>query len=190
MNKKRSNVSYCVYFGLSKGEGQWPEVTELTPKEKKDPRIFSQFILDINEQGSPFSPKIIKSCKVLYDGVSYLPPFPDLSSGEGAVTDGSYGLYIDGTKLCGRLRPIIEFELSKEVDPQDFCRLVWGSTFVLSPQASQEPFYAEDWNGYTEVLSQERTSQWVRHLKTQGAYSGKVFTLSELQNGVNAHKLS
>jgi hypothetical protein len=188
MNKKSNNKSLtpnsvfiCVYFGLSKGEGEWPDVEVLTPKERKDPRTFCDFTLDLDEGGSSVSPKVIKSCKILYDGASPLPGFDDDEDG--------YGISVTKGGVVANLRPVIEFELAHDVDPDEFCRLVWGSTYMMSPQNADEPFYCEDWNGYTEILSSEQKDQWVEHLKSHNCFSGKVFKPQELQKGISAKKM-
>jgi hypothetical protein len=178
---KNKPITICVYFGLSKGEGEWPTLDVLTHKEKQDPRIFCDFTLDVDEGGSSVNPKIIKSCKILYDGASKLPGFED--------EQDFYGIWISDEGIVANLRPIIEFELSQEVNPDEFVRLVWGSTYMMSPQNAEEPFYCEDWNGYTEVLSQERKEEWIEYLKTHGCYSGKTFKVKDLQKGIAANKL-
>jgi hypothetical protein len=181
MRNNNKGMRICVYFGLSKGEGEWPDYSVLTQKEKTDPRTFCDFTLDFDEGGSSVNPKVVKSCKVLYDGVSLLPAF----GGDG----DQYGLSLRNGEVYAHIRPIIEFELTQNVDPEDFIRLVWGSTYLLSPQNAEEPFYCEDWNGYTEVLSEDRVDEWVKHLKKHKVYSGKEFKPSELMSGINAKKL-
>lgn len=178
---KKPPFSLCVYFGLSKGEGDWPDLDVLTSKEKQDPRNFCDFSLDLDEGGSSVNPKVIKSCKVIYDGVSLVPGFD--------AVENPYGLWVTKDKVKANIRPIIEFELTQEVDPQEFCRLVWGSSYLVSPQDAEEPFYAEDWNGYTEVLSENRKREWVEHLKAHNVYSGKVFQVPELVKGVSSKKM-
>jgi hypothetical protein len=185
MNKtpssKNSSFYLTIYFGLSKGEGEWPQLENLSPKETKDPRSFADFTLDLDEGGSSVDPKLIKSVKVLYDGITPLPAFEE--------GDQDYGISIQKDGVYGNIRPVFEFELKESVDPDEFLRLIWGSSYILSPQNSEEPFYAEDWNGYTEVLSPERKQYWVQHLKLHACYSGKVFKPSQLQMGISAQKL-
>lgn len=175
----------CVYFGLSKGEGVLPQYSDLSPKELSNPGSMCEFILNLDEGGSSIDPDLIKSCRVIYDGVKPL---------VGAFRKGSppYGVVVDSKaqSISFKLRPIIEFELALEVDPDEFRRLVWGSTYSVLPVSFDEPFYAEDWNGYTEVLCLQAKQEWIERLKKRGAYSGKVFNPLDLKVGVGANKLS
>lgn len=182
--KKNKNNILIASISMSKGEGEWPELSNLTPEEKKDPRLFSKFVLDIDEMISETNPNIIKSCKIIYDGIS-----PDCYNGE------YYGLIADEEKgvLGGRVCPIIEFELSisaDEIDHDDFKSLVMSSFYVLSPQKQEEPFYSEDWNGYTQVYTTEEFEEYLEDIKDMEIYSGKKFKLSELTAGIMATKLS
>lgn len=178
---KNAKHHLCVYFGLSKGEGEWPEPDILTKKEKADPRTFSTFHLDLDEGAVDIDPEVITSCTILYDGISPVegdePEAPEL------------GLRVSEGRLAGRIRPIIDFQLSQEVDPEEFRRFVWGSFYSLSPTNADEPFQAEDWNGYTEILSDKRMEEFELHLKAHGAYSGKKTSPDILVSGLPATEM-
>lgn len=172
----------CVIFGLTKGEGVWPTPDQLTDEERKDPRTFCYFTLELDDEESSVDPDIIRSCTVLYDGVSAL----QSPSSEGEI---EYGLRVAGNELRGQIRPIIEFTLTQPVDHEKFRRLVWGSSYCLSPSCAEEPFSAEDWNDYTEVLSRESKDAWVRLLHASRCFSGETFEPAQLQKGISAMQL-
>jgi hypothetical protein len=179
MAKKSSSIT--VYFGLSKGEGCWPELKDLSPREKSDPRTFCTFHLHLDDgTDSDILPSDIKSCTILYDGIS--PP--------NLAQDRAMGLYLDKETIVGRIRPIIRFELSRPVDPEEFRRIVWSSSYQLKPKKSPEPFFAEDWNGYTEVLSLQQEKEWAKYLRKHGVYSGKVISPKKLIAGVRADRMN
>lgn len=176
-------IKLCVYFGLSKGEGEWPTWDVLTPKERKDPLSFCEFYLDLDEGAGSLDPNIVKSCKIIYDGVSFLHGFE--------LTDDSYGILVEeDDDIYAKVRPIIEFELTQEVDHLEFIKLVSGTNFIFAPRKAEDPFYCEDWNGYTQILNEEGVSEWVEHLKDHKLYSGKVFDPKVLRDGISAKKLS
>lgn len=179
MNKKSSSIT--IYFGLSKGEGNWPEASTLSRKESYDPRTFCTFQLDLDEEAAPnIDLATIKSCTVIYDGICPL----------SLDRNQSLGLALDKKgKLTGRVRPIIRFELSTPVDPEKFRRLVWGSSYEIKPAKAEEGFYCEDWNGYTEVLDAKQEKQWIARLQKAGLYSGQVFTARQMAKGVTASKM-
>lgn len=86
----------------------------------------------------------------------------------------------------GKIRPIVVFDVEGDVGEDGFRRLVWGSSYSLYPEGHDEPYYAEDWNGYTSVLEARVVKEWTRHLKKNNCYSGKVFSKEDLQGGISA----
>lgn len=85
MPPKKTNKSnrkkIAVYFGLTKGEGDWSEVGILSAEERADPRTFCTFHLDLDEGADQLpEPSNIKSCTVLYNGIT---PLPALGGGGG-----------------------------------------------------------------------------------------------------------
>jgi hypothetical protein len=178
MSKKSSTIT--VYFGLSKGEGSWPDLKILSRKESEDPRSFCTFQLcpdDELESGIDISH--IKQCTVLYDGI--LPLQLDNST--------QLGLKVENKQLTGRIRPVIRFELTRSTDPDAFRRFIWGSSYRLQPKKATEAFFAEDWNGYTEVLSPAREKEWIKALHRNNVYSGKTFSPKQLMAGVTATRM-
>jgi hypothetical protein len=183
LSKNDGPIKLCVYFGLSKGEGEWPTWDVLTPKERKDPLSFCEFYMDLDEGAGSLSEDVVKSDKIIYDGVSFLLGFePD---------DSPYGILVEEhDDIYAKVRPIIEFELTREVDQAEFVKLVCGTNYIFSPKKAEDPFYCEDWNGYTQILDEEGTLGWIGHLEEHKLYSGKVFEPTVLRDGISAKKLS
>ncbi len=166
-----------VYFGLSKGEGAWPSGHILSDGERRDPRSFCTFNLcfdDGLEGGALLSD--IENCTVIYDGIAPIE----------VADDEWFGLRVKNGKLEGRIRPIIRFDLARHIEDDEFRRCVWGSSYCVKPIKAVEPFYAEDWNGYTEVLSPQREKEWIELLKENRIFSGKILPAQQLIEGVTA----
>ena len=102
----------------------------------------------------------IIAIEILYDGIS---PYGG----------NSFGYRFVGQELEGYPAPIIRFHLDKAVDPEEFRRAVWGSSFHLKTRSMEEPFYADDDNGYADVLDEEALAEWLRELRKHGMSSAK-----------------
>ncbi len=139
--------------------------------------------MDLDEGAGSLSEDVVKSDKIIYDGVSFLLGFePD---------DSPYGILVEEhDDIYAKVRPIIEFELTREVDQAEFVKLVCGTNYIFSPKKAEDPFYCEDWNGYTQILDEEGTLGWIGHLEEHKLYSGKVFEPTVLRDGISAKKLS
>jgi hypothetical protein len=186
MKKKTTGkTEVAIMLGLSKGEGEWPEVSNMTQGEIKDPRRFCNFALNLDD-GLRDAPKanIINSVTIIYDGVTRIP-----SPSNPKDREYDFGLWVENGELTGKIRPVLLFELSEPVDLDMFKRYVWGSSYTLCPTAQEEPFYSEDWNGYTSILEPDELAVWIEHLKKNKAYCGKSFTPNKLANGIPALKL-
>lgn len=178
MAKKTSTIN--VYFGFSKAEGNWPELKTLTQHESADPRTFCTFHLHVDDENeSNIQLSDIKSCTVLYDGVSPL-----------NLQGRALGLYLNNKAVTGQIRPIIRFEMSRPVNPEQFRRSIWGSSYQVKPKKAAEPVFVEDWNGYTEVLTPQQEKAWVKKLLQHGVYSGQVISPKKLVSGVRADHMN
>ena len=61
-----------VRFALTKGEGDWPEKSELSDDEKHDPALLALFNLNWDPDGAVDLGDVeIESCEVIFDGVTY-----------------------------------------------------------------------------------------------------------------------
>jgi hypothetical protein len=171
----------AVILGLSKGEGEYPSLKTLSSSEIKDPRTYANFYLDIDQslEGVP-KLKDFGPVTVIYDGVS---PLNTLSDGDNTIV---YGLNTSPTAVEGKIRPILKFSIKGEVDPETFLRGVWGSYYMLLPKKQNEPFYAEDWNGYSSILTSEELQSWIELVKEGGRYCGGIFPIKKLMGGMSA----
>ena len=126
-----------VQFVLSKGDGEWPDLSSLSEENK--------------------NVDYLKSC------LEFMPAFDDVES---VITNwklidaGLDDLTFAEGNLAGYPRPIIEFTLDKEKydqlfeDKKDFLRGVWESTyqFIIPGINDEDPFYFADFNGYTHIV--------------------------------------
>jgi hypothetical protein len=179
VKKPANSTQFTVRFALSKGEGEFPDAQDLTPAEAEDLRSICTFYLHLDPYSNAApDPAIIARCIVYYNGVS--PISNSLPEGD------PYGLRLDQGCIVGRIRPIISFELETPLGPEEFKKWVWCSWYEVGTPSCGKVFCAEDWNGYTEILSPHRTSEWKLHLERNGLYSGKEFSAERLIKGVSA----
>jgi hypothetical protein len=163
-----------IRFALTKGDGEFPEVSELSQEEIQDIKKAMKFYLNFDTENTQaeIEEADIKECKVLYDGVSY-------------SEELNFGINISDDSISGYPSPIIEFILTKQVDKQEFLRSVWESSFSLFPSSREDddmdPWYFEDHNGYTSILENSDSEELIESLKKNNVYSGKVFPLEELK---------
>jgi hypothetical protein len=179
VKKPAISTQFTVYFALAKGEGEFPDAQDLAPAEVEDLRSICTFYLHLDPySGEAPAPEVISRCVVYYNGVSPL--------NNSLPEEDPYGLRFDRGYIVGRIRPIIAFELKTPLCPDEFKRWVWCSWYEVGKPSSGKVFCAEDWNGYTEILSPYRASEWNLHLERNGLYSGKEFSAERLIKGVSA----
>ena len=170
-----------VRFVLMKGEGDWPEIDELSDAEKTDPIQLAEFILDWdpdNLDDYDLTDVEIIEAQFLYDGISYLPK-------------SDMGIIVQDNSLSGYPAPIIRFKLSRPVSPEAFVRAVSFSSVKISPEsrfnAELDPFFCEDHNDYTDFVDLETFGSIINNELTM-AEAAKI-TLDELMNGVQLSKV-
>ncbi len=134
-----------IRFMLQQSDGGGIEYKDFYPDEREN-------IYKYMTQCIVFEPELIniddvKILKVLihYDGVTKVAGTP-------------YGYELTNDGLIGFPAPIITFELNKEVDKEEFLKAIWTSSLTISTKKMKdedlEPYYAEDHNGYTYVISE------------------------------------
>jgi hypothetical protein len=176
---KKENFSIIVRFAMTKGDGIFPDFPEFSEEEIAEPQSVSSFFLiwDPESINNDLSDLIIHECIVLYDGIS-----------RSETLD--YGLFWKKDQLCGYPAPIVEFIVSRTVDPDDFKQCVWSSGYQVCPASRDEnetdPFVFEDHNGYTSVINSNDKKAIVTTLKKAGVFSGKTFTFQQMEDGVIA----
>ena len=110
--------------------------------------------------------KII-SLEFLYDGVTY-------------IEGNDFGYWFeDDDGLYGYPAPIVRFKLDRMVDVEQFRTSIFTSSFSVITASMEEtgeaPYYAEDHNGYTSVLSEYERDEWIEKLKKNNTLCGKIF---------------
>lgn len=134
-NGKADGRTVIIRMSLTKGEGHYPDDDELTPEQR--------------------TPEFLRSC------MKFVPEFDDVrhrfSDGEHLIE--SWHLVDDGLEAFpdDYPAPIVAFKLRRRLNDAelpDFLQSVWMSSYrLLVPGVNdKEPFYFEDWNGYTEII--------------------------------------
>lgn len=169
--------TFFVRFGLTKGSGDVPTASELSKDELNDLRRCAVFSLDWDtNQFDDFSDDLeVIDVQIVYDGVTPL-------------LDSDLGLSIVDEEISGTPSPIIKFVLDKNVDGATFKKLVWGSSVRLSPasrnDADQDPFYFEDHNGYTEIISESSAIEFVEICESHGLRYRADISVRDLREGM------
>ena len=163
-------VQHC----LTKSDGgKPPSIDELSALDTKDIRSFLSFHLDWDPGASPeieeSGVKIVE-IEFLDDGItSCLMLNPH--SGDDCIE--------------GDPAPLIRYTLDRDVDAEEFKRCVWQSSMKYQPVSRLEngdnPYYAEDHNGYTHVVDSKRGSS---KPKASGTFASKVYAFPD---GVEAY---
>lgn len=120
-----------VQFRMTKGDGVIPDVSALPAAKKNNDYIRS----------------CMKFVEDFWEVEEYIESWEMVDNGLGEMT-------INDHSLSGDPTPIIEFRLSKEVNPEKLLHGVWLSRYALEiPECGQsQPFYFEDHNGYSSVI--------------------------------------
>ena len=168
--------TFFIRFGLSKGSGDIPTVPELSRDELSDLRRCAVFSLDWDtDRFDDFPDLEVIDVQVVYDGVTSLP-------------EGDLGLSINDDEISGTPSPIIKFVLDRNIDGETFKKLVWGSSVRLWPasrnDADQDPFYFEDHNGYTEILSESSAMEFAEICASHGLRYRTDISARDLREGM------
>ena len=163
------NITICHNLTKSGDGGPILSLSELSPEERKDIRSFISFRLDWDPSSSDNiegSDVKITAIEFIYDGIS---ENLKISNQEP-----------DDCCIEGSPSPVICYTLDKDVDPEEFKRCIWMSSMKYFPisrtENDEEPYFAEDQNGYTEVVDY-RTS--VDTFSDKKLYANKRFEFPE-----------
>jgi hypothetical protein len=160
-----------IRFCLSKGDGEQIEVSRFSKKEGRDIRICLTMLLNYVPEQQP-NPKIL-SVQIIHDGIT-----PLKGEIEGYVFNRNCDYPLDGYPT-----PVVRFLLDRAMDPQEFLIAVFESSYRVSTEAMREngddPYFAEDHNGYSSILSPKERDGLVSLLKERDVYSGKIFEFSD-----------
>ena len=156
-----------IRFCFTKGEGEYIEILRYSEEELTDIRKCLSLNLAYYPKEEPSA--LIISVQIIYDGIT---------SVEGEIE----GYFIDRENeypLDGYPTPVVRFLLDRVMDENDFLNSINESSYCvhteLMDQDEDEPYFAEDHNGYTSVLSGKQREQTILFLQLNEAYSGKQF---------------
>ena len=165
-SKKNITVRFC----FTKGEGRYFELSEFSKDEIKDFRKCLSLCLTYYPAAEP-SAKIV-SAQIIYDGITPV----------GDENDGMPGFFINRKSKSapdGYPTPIVRFRLSRAMDEEEFLQCIHESSYNVRTQSrdqnDEEPFFAEDWNGYSAILSKSQRDNVIMILESNGAFCGKEF---------------
>ena len=160
-----------VRFPLTKGEGEVPDITQFSENELHDLRAcLSMSICWEPEQMDENQEAKIMSIEILYDGITH-------------IEDEDYGYWFEGDELYGYPAPVVRFHLDQDVDVEQFRTSIFTSSYKLTTESIEEnddePFYAEDHNGYTSVLSEYERDELIEYFKSNDVFCGKAFNFPD-----------
>lgn len=162
--EKKTNISHeiVVACSLSKcgGDGDLPELSEMSAAEKADLRRLATFNLTWEDyQYKTLDGVTIERAAFLYDGISPCPPLVD-------------GMKIQDGQITGHPCPVIKFTLSRAVPIGDFCMSIFMSSirFVADIHKNDydKYFFFEDHNGYFWPLQGKELVKAEHLLKSAG----------------------
>ena len=169
-----SSTSITIRFVFNKGDGGLiPTRRDFSPTESADLRQCLSLTLDADPGNikSRWKAKILEVV-FLYDGITPI-----------RGQDFGYRFLARKTYLQGYPAPILQFLLDRPVRPSLLCRVLAGSCFNLTTsslsEAGEEPYYAEDHNGYSSVLADVEIATWLALLEQRHAYCGKTFVFPD-----------
>jgi|GEM_PF-1493508 len=158
------SADITIRFALTKGEGHFPDITQFSDAELRDMKscVALSICWDPDAAGLDEDTKIT-GAEILYDGLSPLPR-------------EEFGYRVTRESVSGYPAPVVRFHLNRPVPPEQFRKAVWTSCVDVQTAAmadnDEEPFFAEDYNGYSSVLSPDNRDDLVRRLKRHRLLSG------------------
>lgn len=160
-----------IRFCLDQSEGEYIKRSKFSEAELSDVRrCLSLGITFIpNEENGA---KII-SVQIIHDGIT---PVEDEIQGFFINRKGKY-------PLEGYPTPVVRFLLDRAMDEEEFLQCISETSCCVRTESmernDEEPYFAEDHNGYSSVLSKKEREQLIILLQCDNAYSGKQFSFPE-----------
>lgn len=165
--KKDITIRFC----LNKSEGEPIDLTKFLEEELVDLRNCLSLVLTYCPNEEPGA-KII-SAQIIYDGIT-----PVGGEMEGFVINRN-----DEYPLDGYPTPIVRFLLDRVMDEEEFRQSIFETSYCVCTKAmnqdEEEPYSAEDHNGYSSVLTAKQREQTIIVLQCEGAYCGKTYEFPE-----------
>ena len=164
----------AVRFVFNKGEGIYPNEHRITREEALDLRRCMTLTVcwEPNALEPPLDARILE-IEILYDGLT---PY-SVRNEDGELQRNGFNPL--NRKNPGYPAPIIRFRLNTPVDQEKFTAAVLCSHFSFRTAYTEsegvDGGIFEDHNGHSTALSREELETWVRELKENSAFCGKVF---------------
>jgi hypothetical protein len=161
--KKDITIRFC----FNHGEGEEIEASRFTEEELADIRRCLTLVLNYVPARQP-SPKIV-SVQIIHDGIT---PVEDKI--EGYVVNRKYECPLEGSPT-----PVVRFLLDRAMDEEEFRQCIFETSYRVRTESmeqnDEDPYFAEDHNGYSSALSSKQREQLIVFLQCNEACCGKVF---------------
>jgi hypothetical protein len=156
-----------IRFCFTKSEGEPIEISKYSEEELADIRKCLSLELTYCPWGQPGA-RII-SVQIIYDGITPV---------EGEI-EGCFINQEDEYPLDGNPTPVVRFLLDRTMDVEEFRQCIFETSYRVCTESMEQngesPYFAEDHNGYSSVLSGKQRDQTIIFLQNNEAYSGKQF---------------
>jgi hypothetical protein len=162
--KKDITIRFC----LDKGEGEDIKRSKFSEEEILDIRKCLSLEFSYCPWGQPGAK--ITSVQIIHDGIT---PVEDYIEGFFINRKGRY-------PLDGYPTPVVRFLLDRAMDEEEFRQCIFETSYCvrtkLMAKNDEAPYFAEDHNGYSSVLSRKQREQMIIILQCNKAYCGKQFS--------------
>lgn len=156
-----------IRFCFTKSDGEPIDISRYAEEELADIRKCLSLILTYVPTGQP-SPKIV-SLQIIHDGIT-----PVQDEIEGYVVNRQYEC-----PLYGYPTPVVRFLLDRVMDEEEFRQCISETSYRVytefMDQNDEVPYFAEDHNGYSAVLSRKEREKLISFLQCNEAYCGEAF---------------
>jgi hypothetical protein len=165
--KKDITIRFC----FTKGEGEYIKRSKFSEAELSDVRKCLSLVITFypNEKDGA---KII-SLQIIHDGIT-----PVEDEIEGYFINRKYKYPLDGYPT-----PVVRFLLNRAMDEEEFRQCIFETFYLVCTESmkrnDESPYFAEDHNGYTSVLSRKEREQLIDFLQCNEAYCGKQFSFPD-----------
>lgn len=156
-----------VRFCLNKSAGQDLEITKFDETEIADFR--KCLSLGIAYYPNDEDGAKILSIEILHDGIT--------PAGSHVV-----GFFINRegeSRIEGFPTPVVRFILDRATSEEDFLQSISETSYCINTELmkrnDEEPYFAEDHNGYSSILNGEERENFITLLKKNDSYCGKKF---------------
>lgn len=161
-----------VRFCLNKSEGEQIKKSKFSEAELKDVRKCLSLCITFypNEENGA---QII-NIQILHDGITPM----------GNVIKGFFINRKEDYPLVGYPTPVVRFQFDRAINEEEFLKQCISDTSYsvrteLMNKNDEDPFFAEDHNGYSSILSGKEREEFTALLQRNEAYCGKTISFPE-----------